>query len=171
MERLVVVGASGRVGREIARLGVAYGLDVIGVTRSGEAPNREPWTHGVTWTAGDAARTDWATAAAGATAIVVSIPDDSDFGGAETIAANLDVQVVVVGCASHSVATTTARSVHLLLPPFDDRAERGEVGPSSEGIAVSHGAMAALRVALEGDHQGVVAPEEVAHLGDAMFFQ
>ena len=53
-EKLVILGASGFIGAEVARLAVALGHDVTSVSPSGAAPGDEPWTQGVRWIRGRA---------------------------------------------------------------------------------------------------------------------
>lgn len=55
MERLkiCVLGGSGFVGREVCRLAVAMGHEVISVSRGGRPPVDDPWVEGVEWIEAD----------------------------------------------------------------------------------------------------------------------
>lgn len=55
MERLkiCVLGGSGFVGREVCRLAVAMGHQVVSVSRGGRPAVDEPWVEGVEWIDGD----------------------------------------------------------------------------------------------------------------------
>lgn len=172
---LIILGASGEIGREAARLSVAYGADVISYTRSGTPPTDEPWTHGVRWEACDVAVDDrWTESVAGATAVVnAASMDEAITGRVRARCAESGIRLVEIGCATMTLAEDppVGDLVHLRVPALDARAETGAVAPSAAGVAVAHAAMAALRAALEDDHQGIVEPEAVAYLGDAMFIQ
>lgn len=172
---IVILGGSGTIGSEVARLAVAYGSKVISYTRAGLAPTDEPWTRGVEWRACDVSVSDgWKESLSGATALVNSV---STRGGwvdrIRSICSEGDTRLIEIGCASTTMDSVPdlAAGVHLRVPRFDPRAETGEVPPSAAGVAVGHAAMAALRAALEEDHSGVMEAEEVAYLGDAMFIQ
>ena len=165
---IVVLGASGTIGREIARLAVAYGCEVIGMTRAGSAPTDEPWTAGVEWIACDARDPTLNSQIANARVVIDATPTDV-VGAARSLEVD---RVVELGCAAARITDRIpAHVIHLLIPRLDPRAERGEKLPDSSGIATAHAAMAALRVAIEDDHAGTIEPGRVAELGDAMFLQ
>ncbi len=168
--RIAVVGASGAVGREVARLAVAYGCDVTGLCRAGIAPVDEPWTHGVEWTRFDSTRMDEFPIDFDELDAIV---DASPMAVRGAIARRVSIRTVEIGCASEiqPASLPGKHVVHLISPPFIEAVERGESAPSEHGIALSHAAMAALRAALEEDHAGIVDPSQVAILGDAMFLQ
>lgn len=56
--RLVIFGGSGFVGKAIARAGLAAGLKVASVSRSGKPKDLEEWMHEVEWIKGDAFQPD-----------------------------------------------------------------------------------------------------------------
>ena len=74
MVRLLVVGGSGFIGREVCRRAVRDGHEVRSVSRSGRPDTDAPWTDGVSWTCADLFRPDaWRDRLDGVDAVVHSV--------------------------------------------------------------------------------------------------
>lgn len=161
---LIVIGASGAIGREVARLGVAFGAEVVGVTLDGLPPNNDPWIHGVTWLSADATLPgvldDLRTAP-----IVVAAPIDLPDG----IPARFE-RVVFVARGETSVQATSR--VTVATPgEVDDTPIDAEVGVQDlSKLRVETVGMALLRAALD-DLPKELGPDEIAHYGDSVMLQ
>lgn len=74
MDRLLVIGGSGFIGREICRLAVGVGYDVRSVSQSGQPNESASWTDQVEWTAADVFSPDtWRDQLDGCDAVVHSM--------------------------------------------------------------------------------------------------
>jgi nucleoside-diphosphate-sugar epimerase len=69
--RLFIAGATGQIGREVARLGRAAGHRIVGLSRGGRPAIDQPWVAGIEWHAGDAADPDgWGDELSGSDVVV-----------------------------------------------------------------------------------------------------
>lgn len=74
MVRLLVVGGSGFIGREVCRRAVRDGHEVRSVSRSGRPATDAPWADAVSWTSADLFRPDaWRGRLDGVDAVVHSV--------------------------------------------------------------------------------------------------
>lgn len=165
--RITVVGASGTIGAEVARLAVAYGAEVVGVTRGGRPAVDEPWVHGVTWLAGDF-RDDATIEQLGGGALVVAaqVPLPA------TATERFDRVVVLRGPADAGVATAgvvVARPRRIDATPLDG--PDALAGLDDDTIRVETLAMALLRAGLDEGIAAVLEHEDLAYLGDAVMLQ
>ncbi len=166
--RLIVVGASGRIGREVARLGVGYGALVYGVCRDGRAPNDEPWTQGVTWLARDVT-VGGALDELDVCPIVVAAPIDVP----RQLVERFDRVVIVEREGVALSASALADGVIVASPgPIDDTPWDSAIELSAaHGVRVETVAMALLRAALDESLPHRLGPDEIAHFGDAVMLQ
>ena len=84
--RIFLAGATGFIGREVARLGRAAGHRIVGLSPAGRPALEEPWVEGIEWLTGDAAEPgDWDDALAKSDVIidVMSRRGSEAKGGAE----------------------------------------------------------------------------------------
>ena len=71
-EKLLILGGSGFLGAEVARLAVALGHDVTSISPGAAPPTEDPWTHGVRWVRGRAQEPRaWSEELDGAHALIV----------------------------------------------------------------------------------------------------
>lgn len=156
IEKLVVNAGDGVIGREVCRLAVALGHDVVGISKDGKPPNSEPWTHGVLWVPPD----DWKVHLDSAFALVMT---DGVEGSVDTS----DVHsVLAVQGAAPSVMTASVGAIasyHAITSDTDAFSDNAI-------IRVEQLAMALLRAALE-VHRGVLDHDRLVFLGDAMMIQ
>jgi len=164
--RAVIIGADTGVGREVARLAVAYGAEVVGVQTTVSPPGSEPWTAGVTWCS-----TMDALPGSGAQAmIVVDEPDPSRW---IEIARDLAIgRIVVVGDhlflrAGSARGIVRARPGEVRMGPLDPE----EPTAGGDWIRVERLAMALLRAALEDDVPSELDHAALCRIGDAVFWQ
>lgn len=159
---LIVVGASGRIGREVARLGVAYGAEVIGITRHGHRNIDEPWVAGVTWIARDFAD-DVALADLPRGVLVIAAPVPVPVGATDTFS-----RVIVVASDSSAAAAgiTVARPGEVDDSPLDDfgTLDAGKIRVETLGMAL-------LRAAFDEGIATDLDPAALAILGDAVMLQ
>lgn len=164
---VIVVGASGKIGREVARLAVAYGANVIGVTRHGEPPNDEPWTHGVQWVALDVAEDPDALVELGPGALVIAAPVSLPL---DAIQAFTRV-VLVREERADEVATTIATPGRVDDTPLEDHEatlqamEEGAIRVEALGMALLRAAIDDAVDAAHLDH------DTLQTLGDAVMLQ
>jgi len=145
---IVVVGAHTPLGAEVARFAVSMGFRVIGLT-PGKVDLIDPWQHGVQWESLDALNSK----DLGATAVVWAL-------GVDLIDQQSDANF--------------ARQVYLSAESPMHALSTNAVWLVSEGeptLPLEQRAIAALRVAVEDGHSGILSREEVAYLGDAMMLQ
>lgn len=184
---VLVLGASGFLGREIARLSVALTHPTLGVDLA-PPPTDEPWTHGVQWLTADALNLSaWSHLLTPDTRIIAAL-------GAHT-ALLTPMRLLKISQAQRALARVILASAHLPdhLPALVDAdccalqlpALWGEpdgwpgADPDDPQTWPSHtvamrrelAAMAALRAALEPHHHGRLTPDQIAYLGDAMMLQ
>lgn len=181
---IIILGACGFLGREIARLSVALTHPTLGVDLL-PALSHEPWTHGVQWHQADALVLDaWSHLITPQTRIIAAL-------GAHTY---LLTPKLTHGLNRHGhlrlvLASDTLPALPLLvdvdacallLPPLwnEDHPWPGAEPSDPATWPAPHtalrqelAAMAALRVALEPQHHGTLTADEIAHLGDAMMLQ
>ena len=205
-DRLLITGAAGLIGGEVARLGLARGCDVMGVDLTGAPDLDEPWVQGIDWVRADLADGDrWRDRARGCQALVHAVsplrPDHAR--QLLEIARQAHIPRLVLLSTSDELPglppghTTQAREAEQAAcgagdaPPTCVILRTGLVwGPRRSipeacarllsatspppAIAperVERVGMAALRAALEPEHHGVLEPDQIAHLGDAMMIQ
>lgn len=167
--QLIVVGASGTIGAEVARLGVAYGADVYGITLDGVPPNTDPWTHGVTWIAGDGHHPSTYAKLPPAPVIIVApvTPPDTLCAQARRIVwlkpVSLDLKVEPL----ENIVQAFVAEIDI--SPLSDAWV--EVEDDSPAIRVETVAMALLRAALQDDVDPVLDQQQLAFLGDAVMLQ
>ena len=161
VEKIVVIGGSGTIGRDVCRLGVALGHTNVSVCLNGRAPTDEPWTAGVEWNRGDATQPGWESALHGAFSVVIAaqipielVVDQADLASVQQVVALHQGDAVA---ASRATTVVTFRDV-----------TQEEV--YSDGAVIEQLAMALLRCALE-EHRGVLSHDETVRLGDAMMIQ
>jgi hypothetical protein len=167
IERLIVLGATHRVGQEVARMGVAYGIEVIGIARTVPPEHDEPWTHGVNWIAAD-------LSTPGALA---SMPDASTVICASGEAPADDLsrfgRVVWVG-DSPPVGAADATNEWIVAVPGDvddSPIDWDSWEPSGDAIRVEALGMALLRAALEDEVAPLLEHDALLYLGDAVMLQ
>ena len=168
--RLVVIGAAGPIGRAVARLGIAYGADVIGIDRAGPPGTGEPWEVGVHWETTDGSRGgEWL---AEATAVVVAAPIDLP-SLLDALQPAAPTRVVVVAEPSAQFAAATTDRLVLATPhevvdtPLDPEVPTAD----ARSIHVERLGMALLRAALDDDIPATLDHDALCELGDAMFWQ
>lgn len=166
---LIVIGASGSVGSEVARLGVAYGADVFGITLDGEPPTDDPWTHGVTWIAADAAHAaTFADLPPAPTVVAAPVTP------AESVLTD-GRRVVWLNPVTLDEHTTSAPNVvqafatEIDSTPVEQWMQQADEDAST--IRVETVAMALLRAALQDDVATILDQQQLAFLGDAVMLQ
>lgn len=165
---VVVVGASGTIGREVARLAVAYGADVIGICRDGQAPTDEPWVQGVRWLARDAsAEQGWRDVPAGR--LVVAAPVDVPFSVRARFERVVLVRAPGAALADADPTTIVAMPGEVDARPLEDNFAAEHLDESM--IRVETLGMALLRAALDEPIAPVLDHTELTRLGDAVMFQ
>jgi hypothetical protein len=184
---VLILGASGFLGREIARLCVALTHPTLGVDLA-PPPKGEPWVQGVQWHTADALDLSaWSQLLTPDTRIIAAL-------GPHT-AQLTPVHLLKICQAQRARARVVLASAHLphTLPALVDAdccalqlpALWGEPDgwPGADlddpqtwpthTVAMRRelAAMAALRAALEPQHHGRLNPDQIAYLGDAMMLQ
>jgi len=174
VDKIVIFGTI-RAADEVARLGVARSLQVIGVRRGGR-PERggEPWVEGVEWIdAGPGDVEAFGEAIAGATAVVFM----ADEGLPQTMQAAREAGAKLVYAGRGDVGPeAVSGDVVVARPgPIDDAevspAELEHVAEQTDVMRVERLAMALLRAALEDDVVGVLDRAALMELGDAVMLQ
>jgi hypothetical protein len=162
---VLILGAAGFLGREIARLSVALTHPTIGIDLA-PAPCDEPWTQGVDWRVADVLDPDsWSHLITPKTRVIAALGEQLPRLTPELlrITARAGAPRLVLASAHLPILPLDADldACSLALPPL-----WGEVALRQELAA-----MAALRVALEPNRYGILRADEIALLGDAMMLQ
>ena len=191
--RILVLGAEGPVGLEIARIGRSLGHRITCVAAAGrQAAPEEPWVEGVDWLqAGPDQHTRWSGAVERADAVIWNWPQEpptDDLAGEGSKSAPRLVVLNSAAAGGWGAAHTPGAfgeigAVVLSSPPLYGAdpvdAERAPVvgmhaseleeadGPEPQPFEVL--AIAALRGAIESEHRGELTAAEVTRLGRAMY--
>lgn len=158
---ILILGADGPLGHELARLAVAYGARVIGAVPRGERPHvDEPWVHGVEWVAD--------TGDDGSLSAVVvldwSREDEDPVPESDRMVLVNPPVGVQVSPGQGVVVATPGEILHAPITSLEDV-------ETDDGIRVERLAMALLRAAFDDDIAPRLDHEALVHLGDAVFLQ
>ena len=167
IERLVVIGATGRIGSEVARLGVAYGIEVVGIARNVPPAVPEPWNRGVQWVGVDVTQPDALAEVDDASAIVCAggvLPVDDLTRFRRVIWLGPELPLIASAATNEWIV---AAPEQVDASPIDwDRWE-----PHGSAIRVEALGMALLRAALEEVVQPRLDHDDLVFLGDAVMLQ
>lgn len=77
-KKIIIFGACGFIGQEVARLCVAIGHEPVSIDLLGRPQTREPWTQGVRWIKADAQHpSSWSDELKDAHSVVICLPHQS----------------------------------------------------------------------------------------------
>lgn len=170
LEEPLIIGTRTPLSESFARLAVAYGLEPIWVFE--RAPVEfEPWHHAITWEGNPSS-----FARKSNSPLIAVVFDDAQ---ASDFKADRWVFVRTPPFTGILHATTDESEfgfveIHTGLlhenDPLQTEVESSEQAPEATNhVAVA--AMATLRCALEYERKGVITPEDVSVIGDAMMLQ
>lgn len=174
-EKVIVIGGSGFVGRELCRLAVALGHDVVSISLDGKPKidvSVEPWIAGVEWKTGDVEKDqDW-DILAGAFSVILCTPPLKIQKFAARIKSHKINRVVLVQLPHFSEADFSAYdSDYVIVRPYLVVDDETWTMQSMDTIHVSNLGMALLRLGLEEDVPAVLKGEELASFGDVVMIQ
>lgn len=181
---VLILGAAGFLGREIARLSVALTHPTIGIDLA-PPPNDEPWTQGVDWHQLDVLDSPaWLHLITPKTRVIAALGEQLPRLTPELLRSTQRAGAprLVLASAHLPILPLDADldACSLALPPLwgegapwpGAQLEEPETWPDpSVALRQELAAMAALRVALEPNRYGILRAEEIALLGDAMMLQ
>ncbi|MBA2664843.1 MAG: hypothetical protein H0U74_21320 [Bradymonadaceae bacterium] len=190
IEKIVVIGGSGFVGREVCRLGRALGHEMLSISPDGRPALDEPWVEGVGWVIGEAAGFEsWQQWLEGCYSVVVCEEAELEgqlvalLGAAAERAGARKFVLVSRANAAATLAQAAEVESDLLARAFTTTILRpaaifGEGHPLdvlgqelTRALPVERVAMAALRAALEEAMQGILDNDAIDDYGDAMMIQ
>lgn len=164
---IIVYNTDHIVGEEIARLGVAAGLNLIGLADS--ACDGEPWTRGVSWRSKEIENLEPAYAL-----VVVGRP--GNFTRLCEHALDRGIKRVILVEVNPLRALREVEGATVTLAPGPVASKRFEesdieLSETPDVLPIETLSMAALRCALEDERSGLYGPDEVAVIGDALMLQ
>ena len=174
-EKVIVVGGSGFVGRELCRLAVALGHEVVSISLDGK-PNidaaEEPWIEGVDWRLGDIEKDNEWPVLNGAFSVVLCTPPLGIAGFHKRILAHKVCRVVLVQLQRFSdVDFSEYDSTYIVVRPFSVVDDKTWNIQSMDTIHVSNLGMALLRLGLEEIVPSNLGGQDLVSFGDVVMIQ
>lgn len=154
-KKLVIFGACGFIGQEVARLSVAIGHDPVSIDLIGRPQTREPWTQGVRWIKADAQHPpSWRDELQDAHSIIICLPHQ------HTTHTKL-IQIITAEAHKHP----SAKLVYLSLCPHPqlDPARQDHARQAEQIISASPLDWATLRPGIAYDDNPLTAELAAAH--------
>lgn len=158
---IVIATVRGAVGKELARLGVAYGAEVSVIDDAGPPAIDEPWVKGPRWVASFGEMEGEAP-----DALVIVDVADPDVWIAEGKKRSIK-RIVVVGPGGPTDGIIQARPGRVVDGPLDPEAPTAD----DDMIRVERLAMALLRAAIDDPIPAQLDHAALCDLGDAVFWQ
>lgn len=174
-EKVIVVGGSGFIGRELCRLTVALGHDVVSISLDGKPDidaDKEPWIEGVDWKKGDIEKDEEWPILEGALSVILCTPplDTKDFH--KKLLEHRIERVVLVQSPSFSEAEYSGYDAsYIIVRPFQVVDDETWTMQSMDTIHVSNLGMALLRLGLEEKVPKILAGSELVRFGDVVMIQ
>lgn len=162
---LIIIGAASSIGREVARLGIAYGAEVHGVSGEGRPDLDEPWVEGVAWIS----TAEWMDQVPRG-AVVVAEPHDTS--AILSRAEQFERLVIVTSGESLAGLAAAGPNVVVAVPQeVDDSADPNATIAAVGAIRVEQLGMALLRAALDDGIAAHLDHAALLHLGDSVMLQ
>jgi len=172
-EKLVIIGGSGQVGREVCRLAVSLGHEVLSISLDGEPEldrSEERWMAGVEWKKGDIEKwREWACFDGALSVVLCTPPLDLTLFHNACLEKGLRVVTLCLASYPEDAFSGYDRS-YIMASPFKVVEEEDWTIDEQGVVHVSNLAMALLRLSLE-EEVSSMGGEELVHFGDVMILQ